>query len=197
MRNGLLLLVYLDFDKFGLSPPSCSVDLNGASLLGCCHPQDAVENAGRSLQPLPIFLLLLIDKRERTGAINCQGWNCTETIALFPGRTFVRRLFKHLTASIQINLGKLLYHRMNSPNCLSIPAAHRSLLSMCSKEHLKLFNNAGRFMISRTFFQNMSNGHGHFIHSSSKSDKLFLLLFHFDHTWQGLLPPSGRFFTNV
>lgn len=37
---------------------------------------------------------------------------------------------------------------VNSPSCLSSPAACRSLLSMCSKEHLRLCTKAAKFIIS-------------------------------------------------
>lgn len=36
---------------------------------------------------------------------------------------------------------------VHSPSCVSIPAACRSLLSMCSREHLSLFTNAAKLII--------------------------------------------------
>jgi len=61
-----------------MSPPG-AVDLYGASFLGCCHPQDAVqEGIGLVGALLLLKLMLLVELRQKAGAIHCQRWSCTQ-----------------------------------------------------------------------------------------------------------------------
>lgn len=66
---------YLDFNKFALSSPPGAVDLDCAPLLGCCHPHDAVQEAGLLLRAL---LLLLVELRQEAGAVHSQTRSCTQ-----------------------------------------------------------------------------------------------------------------------
>lgn len=70
---------YLDFNKFALSSPPGAVDLDCAPLLGCCHPHDAVQEAGLLLRALLLLqLLLLVELRQEAGAVHSQTRSCTQ-----------------------------------------------------------------------------------------------------------------------
>lgn len=70
------LSVHLDFQEFLVSSPPGAVDLYGASLLGHCHPQDAVEDARRLLRALLLLQLILpVQLRQETGSIHRQRWS--------------------------------------------------------------------------------------------------------------------------
>lgn len=81
---GLMIYVqptlYLDFYKFAFGSPPGTVDLYSAPLLGCCHPQDAVQEAGGLFRTLLVLqLLLLVELRQEAWGIHYQGWSCTQT----------------------------------------------------------------------------------------------------------------------
>ncbi|KAG7229466.1 hypothetical protein INR49_012865 [Caranx melampygus] len=102
-KNGSLMWVYLKYWQLQVTlqkhkkaeetilggkiqshrdPPPGAVDLYRASLFGCCHPQDAVQEAGGlfwTLQLLKLTALvhLRLELRQKAGAIDCQRWSCT------------------------------------------------------------------------------------------------------------------------
>lgn len=79
MRSSSHCRAYLDFNKFALSSPPGAVDLDCAPLLGCCHPHDAVQEAGLLLRALLLLqLLLLVELRQEAGAVHSQTRSCTQ-----------------------------------------------------------------------------------------------------------------------
>lgn len=79
MRSSSDCGAYLDFNKFALSSPPGAVDLDCAPLLGCCHPHDAVQEAGLLLRALLLLqLLLLVELRQEAGAVHSQTRSCTQ-----------------------------------------------------------------------------------------------------------------------
>lgn len=79
MRSSSHCGAYLDFNKFALSSPPGAVDLDCAPLLGCCHPHDAVQEAGLLLRALLLLqLLLLVELRQEAGAVHSQTRSCTQ-----------------------------------------------------------------------------------------------------------------------
>lgn len=79
MRSSSHCGAYLDFYKFALSSPPGAVDLDCAPLLGCCHPHDAVQEAGLLLRALLLLqLLLLVELRQDAGAVHSQTRSCTQ-----------------------------------------------------------------------------------------------------------------------
>lgn len=79
MRSSSHCGAYLDFNKFALSSPPGAVDLDCAPLLGCCHPHDAVQEAGLLLRVLLLLqLLLLVELRQEAGAVHSQTRSCTQ-----------------------------------------------------------------------------------------------------------------------
>lgn len=84
MRSSSHCGAYLDFNKFALSSPPGAVDLDCAPLLGCCHPHDAVQEAGLLLRALLLRallllqLLLLVELRQEAGAVHSQTRSCTQ-----------------------------------------------------------------------------------------------------------------------
>lgn len=79
MRSSSHCGAYLDFNKFALSSPPGAVDFDCAPLLGCCHPHDAVQEAGLLLRALLLLqLLLLVELRQEAGAVHSQTRSCTQ-----------------------------------------------------------------------------------------------------------------------
>lgn len=74
LRSSRGCRAYLDFYKFALSSPPGAVNLDCAPLLGCCHPHDAVQEAGLLL----LQLLLLAELRQEAGAVHSQTRSCTQ-----------------------------------------------------------------------------------------------------------------------